>query len=61
PGKDVKDALVYGWDSIRNEKRRSMEKIRCLLGLQDGSTSSAPPLDDIVDIRIPESRLREDD
>ncbi|KAI3851408.1 hypothetical protein MKW92_047430, partial [Papaver armeniacum] len=58
PGEDVKDALVYGWDSIRNEKHRRMAKIRCLLGLQDGSTSSAPPLDDI---RMPESRLREDD
>ncbi|KAI3931668.1 hypothetical protein MKW92_042198, partial [Papaver armeniacum] len=58
PGEDVKDALVYGWDSIRNEKRRRMAKIRCLLGLQDGSTSSAPPLDDIC---MPESRLREDD
>ncbi|KAI3932319.1 hypothetical protein MKW98_025039, partial [Papaver atlanticum] len=58
PGEDVKDALVYGWDSIRNEERRRIAKIRCLLGLQDGSTSSAPPLDDI---RMPESRLREDD
>ncbi|KAI3877565.1 hypothetical protein MKX03_003201, partial [Papaver bracteatum] len=57
PGKEVKDALVYGWGSIQNEKGRHMAKIRSLLGLQDGSTS-APPLDDI---RVTESALRGDD
>ncbi|KAI3912747.1 hypothetical protein MKW92_038374 [Papaver armeniacum] len=56
---DVKDALVYGYDSINNEEARRMAKIRSLLGLQDGSTS-APPLDDIR-MPVPESLLREDD
>ncbi|RZC59875.1 hypothetical protein C5167_007179 [Papaver somniferum] len=54
---DVKDAVVYGWESVKNEEDRRMAKIRSLLGLQDGSTS-APPLDDIY---LPESLLREDD
>ncbi|RZC60022.1 hypothetical protein C5167_021780 [Papaver somniferum] len=56
-GEDVKDALVYGLDSMKSEEGRRMAKIRSLLGLQDGSTS-APPLDDIP---MPESLLREDD
>ncbi|KAI3912745.1 hypothetical protein MKW92_038372 [Papaver armeniacum] len=56
---DVKDALVYGYDSINSEEARRMAKIRSILGLQDGSTS-APPLDDIR-MPVPESLLREDD
>ncbi|KAI3983935.1 hypothetical protein MKX01_013245, partial [Papaver californicum] len=54
---EVKDAIVYGWESIKNEEDRRMAKIRWLLGHQDGSTS-APPLEDM---RMPESLLREDD